>query len=223
MDFSIERFVEVCADYRATSALLDRTLYGLCAAHPGHGDRLAVHAKLWIVGRTYATGIERRIATAGGQGSALGQLAEHMLANAAELKRIFGRLAILEEPLTADVLKEIVGIHGEMTRLVAQITRGNQSPRSFVSKYMHFHCPVVPIIDSFAAAGLRRLVQWNSTLEVFQPPSGADMDYYRFTLRFLGLYRMAQGEGADPTVRTLDYYLVAVEEDARAAKGLESE
>jgi len=41
--------------------LLDQTLYDLCKRHPNHTDIGEIAAKLWLIGRGFATGVERQI------------------------------------------------------------------------------------------------------------------------------------------------------------------
>jgi hypothetical protein len=56
----------------------DGVLYELCRDHPGHDALSAVNAKSLLIGRGFATGIERHIKSSGSQGSSIGQLAEHL-------------------------------------------------------------------------------------------------------------------------------------------------
>jgi hypothetical protein len=62
---------------------------------------------------------------------------------------VHGRRA---EPLTPPVLTQIISIHVGLLATVQSALRKGQTPRSFVSKYLHFHNPVVPIFDSVAAS-----------------------------------------------------------------------
>src|SRR6516225_8308780 len=69
MMFSASEYRKSLADYRAKWCAIDETLYDLCRRYPDHSDLRGINAKLWIIGRTYATGIERKIFTQGSQGS----------------------------------------------------------------------------------------------------------------------------------------------------------
>ena len=131
-----------------------------------------INAKLWIIGRTYMTGIERKIESNGKQGDSLSQLAEHLYKNRRKVDNILKQLKSITKgsKLTASKLEIIVTLHGELVELIKDITRRNQSSRSFVSKYMHFHCPIVPIYDSFASQTLTKFVRWNDNLIVFDKP-----------------------------------------------------
>ena len=96
----------------------------------------------------------------------MSQLAEHLLKHAREVDDIFGRLRRLAEPLNPDKLHTIVDLHGRFIAMIQPVVRRNQSPRSFASKYMHFHNPAVPIIDSYADAACRKMVRWQKSFLV---------------------------------------------------------
>lgn len=204
---------EACREYDKHTRLLDQTLYDLCRKHPDHSSRLSINAKLWIIGRTYATGIERKIPSKNTQGSSLDQLAQHFLRNRKTLNSIFSRLAQVSEPLTPDKLKTIVVAHGRFVRVLQPILRRKQSPRSFASKYMHFHCPAVPLYDTYAAAALRHLYRWEGWFEIFDLPASADEEYAWHAMRFWQLYQDARKRGRRVTVKLLDYYLLCVAEE----------
>src|SRR4051812_35154771 len=140
---------------------MEKTLSRLGRENPDHARRSSVCAKLWIIGRTYATGIERKVATTGSQGSSMSQVTDLFLSHAPEIDGLFDELREITEPLDLVRLKAIVSIHGRLVSLLCPITRKNQSTRSFVSKYMHFHNPAVPIYDSVATAALRGLIRWH--------------------------------------------------------------
>jgi hypothetical protein len=62
----------------------DQTLYRLCRENPDHNRRSSVCAKLWIIGRTFVTGIERKVATKRTQGSSMSQVADLFVRRAAK-------------------------------------------------------------------------------------------------------------------------------------------
>src|SRR4051812_32920169 len=77
----------------------DGVLYDLCRNHPGHESLSAVNAKSLLIGRSFATGIERHIKSTGSQGSSIGQLAVHLQRNSSLIDGIIARLSGLNEPL----------------------------------------------------------------------------------------------------------------------------
>lgn len=204
-----------CRDYAKKWQALDQALYRLCQKHPDHSTWAPVAAKVWIIGRTYATGIERKIRSKRTQGSSLTQLTEHILANRGRVKSIFSRLEDISGPLTLEKLKQIVIQHGKFMRLLQPKLHRKQSPRSFASKYMHFHCSLVPLYDTLAVKALQHLYRWQDSFEVFDMPPEADEEYGWHVMRFWQLYQDAQQNGRRLTVKLLDYYLLCVAEELR--------
>ena len=208
MSDPLEAYDAACADYAANWRALDEDLYGLCRRLPGHADPAHVNAKLWIIGRTFATGIERRVPSDGKQGGSLHTVASLLRENHEDVDGIFDRVRAIAEPLTPEKLKIVLAEHGRFNSLLRGVTHKHQSARSFASKYMHFHCPAVPIYDSLAAARLRKLLHWHGSLNVIGPVEKAD-DWYRWhCLRFWRLYQDLRQAGKDVTVRLVDVFLL---------------
>ncbi|MEW5826294.1 MAG: hypothetical protein AB1778_05630, partial [Candidatus Bipolaricaulota bacterium] len=148
----------------------------------------------------------------GKQGGSMSQLAEHLRKHAGEADDIFGPLRQLAEPLDPAKLQTILGLHGRFMTLIQPVLRRNQSPRSFCSKYMHFHCSAVPIIDTYAAAACRKMIRWQKAFCLFDLPAGTDEYYASYVLCFWQLYQQAHAAGLEPTVKHLDYYLLSAVE-----------
>ena len=195
-------------DYDRKWRTTDKTLYDLCRRFPGHGDRGQVNAKLCIIGRTYATRIESMIPSDGKQGSSMSKLAQHLHKCAGKADALFTQLRQVQLPLNPGKLSTIVAVHGQFIALIQPVLRPNQSPRSFTSKYMHFHCPTVPIIDRFADAALRRLVHWRKSFCLPDLPKDVDGYYAKYASRFGQLYQQACDSGLKPRVKYLDWYLL---------------
>jgi hypothetical protein len=229
MRFISSEYREAIADYRAKWCGIDQELYELCQQYPGHSDPRGLNAKLWIIARTYATGIERKIATKKTQGSSLTQLSDHMRTHARQLDGLLQGLKEISEPLTPGKFKSIVDCHGRFVTMLKGITRTGQTPRAFASKYMHFHCPVVPIIDSYVAATLPKLVRWHPQLQVFRPAPHADGPYAWYVMRFgtlyetardaLGQSNLAGAPESTVSVKHLDYYLMWLAERLSGGRG----
>jgi hypothetical protein len=188
-------------------AVLEKTLYGLCCQYSNHADRAGSNAKLWLIGRGLATGVERQIKSTGGQGSTMQALCDHVHQNHRQVDEIIGRLQDVGEPLDERKLEIIVREHGRFCSLLSPICNG-KSPRSFAAKYLHCHCSAVPIYDSVAREKLGRVCPWDASFEVFARPQEADEDYYWFALRFLPFYREARQLRQGVSVRLLDLYLL---------------
>ena len=110
-------------DYQKNWKLQNKILYDLCSNHPHHSDFQTINAKLWLIGRTYATGIERMILSHGEQGSSLSQLSRHMYKNRKTLDSIFTKLSPIKEPLNRDKLKVVVNEQGRFVKILGQMLR----------------------------------------------------------------------------------------------------
>lgn len=213
MKISWQEYEKACRDYQENWILQNKTLYDLCKKHSHHGDIQTVNAKLWLIGRTYATGIERMIPSKGGQGSSLTQLAEHIYKNRKTMDSIFKRLTPINEPLSLEKLKVIVKEHGRFVKVLSNKLSKKRSARSFASKYLHFHCPAVPLYDSLANKELRKMVRWDDRYETFEMPAGSDEEYYYFVARFWQLYQQLRGARKSASVRFVDCYLLWMASD----------
>jgi hypothetical protein len=189
--------------------LVDEVLYRLCRDYPSHTDRRAVTAKLALIGRVYAAGLERRVTPPPGQ-QAIVVIADYVLEHGSEVDEIVRALDAVREPLDSLSMDSIVEQHGRLTRLLQKVATDDKAPRSFTSKYLHFHNPVVPIYDEYARQALSRLVHWQSSYAPFALPPHGDREYWDYCLRFFRLYDACRQAGARPTVKELDAYLWAV-------------
>jgi hypothetical protein len=189
----------------------DDILYRICREMPRHNDLGEVTAKLTIIGRSYSTGIERAIRSKHTQGSSVECLANYIWSNAGEVDKQLSRTCSFDCS-HAEHFREAVDVHGRLVKMLNSIC--TRSPRSFVSKYMHFHCPFVPIYDSYAQSGLSQAIRWRQTLEgAFESPKSADGPYYRFCIRFWTLYREAIQVRPHALVKELDRYLCYLAKD----------
>ncbi len=207
MGFDPKVYRMACKEYTRKWALVDRVLYNLRRAHPGHSDPLEVAAKLWIVGRTYAAGIERQLKAGGTQGSSLPKVRDFIIQSHKDVAQITSSLKDVREPLSIDSLSMIVQQHGAFIRLLEAIDGLDGTPRSFVSKYLHFHVPAVPIFDSIAQDELTRLYRWRPDFQVFPRTDTMEEDYYRYCCRFWRLHADIRVSGAQLTVKLIDFYL----------------
>ena len=107
---------------------------------------------------TYATGIERQITSDGYQGDSMSKLVKWLVDHAIDVDVLVDKLLALCSPLTSKSLATIIEVHGQFVRVLSGIVRRNETPRSFASKYLHFHCPLVPVYDSVVAKIIPRLV-----------------------------------------------------------------
>ncbi len=114
--------------------VLQDTLYGLCRKYRDHANPAGSNAKLWLIGRGLATGIERQIESTGGQGSTMLALCQHVHRNQEEVDALIERLRHVREPLDAGKLQTIVEVHGRLIRVLQSVLRPGRSARSFAAK-----------------------------------------------------------------------------------------
>lgn len=197
------------SQFDADWGLVDEVLYGICREHPGHDDLRAVTAKLALVGRVYAAGLERRVTPPPGQ-QAIVVIAGYVLEHGTEIDDLIRALDSVDDPLDASAMTSIVEQHGRLTQLLQKVATDGKAPRSFASKYLHFHRPVVPIFDEYARQKLTRLVRWESSYAPFPLPPHGDHEYWKYCVRFFRLYDACRQAGTGATVKELDAFLWAV-------------
>lgn len=207
----IAEYKKACKDYEERWPLLNDTLYRLCKENPGHSNLSTINAKFFIIGRTYASGIERLKRNLDGVLSdTLNMLTQHVYKNRKRVEPIFTELSNISEPLSDKTLEIIVTLHGRFLNILMEVL--DRVPRSFASKYLHFHCPAVPIYDSIASNQVAGIYsRGNKAAKLFDMPEKADKDYYSFVMGFSGVYDDACKKGLKPTVRLIDNYLLYID------------
>ena len=219
MNFDLRRYREAAQEHREKWALVQTELCSLCQRHPTHTDKNVLFAKLLIIGRSYATGIERQIANSGNRrGRAIDILGDHLWRKHDELDRIIASVASVEEPLNAAATRTILDAHGRLVRLIETVTekqgRGTCA-RSFASKYLHFHTPAVPIYDSYAAKAARaHRFPRGQISSAFAQPTSCDEKYAAFVARLCLIAdaaHLANDKHAETiSIKLLDKYLLKV-------------
>jgi len=183
----------------------DKVLYEMCRDFPLHKKKAEIAAKVGLIERGYSAGLERHA-----KDDMLG-IITFFHKNGKFIDDLFRKVNKIKEPLTESKLQTIVSVHGEFTTLLKKITNGRSSVRSFVSKYMHFHCLTVPIYDNIAAAVIRQR-DWypltKSNLMRFSMPKGADELYFNYCISFFSMYTDLKEVGMEVNVRRLDRYLL---------------
>jgi len=199
---------EAKEEYDQRVSLLDRTLYRLCKKHPHHATKAEIHAKVWIIGRTYGTGIERIGSSTGKQGGVMQSLVKRIWTKRKRVHEIIAPLVGLKHPLDERKLNLIVEQHAKLLRLISPRSkkqpRSQKQARSFVSKYLHCHIPLVPIFDSVAAKYAPKLCRFNSSMYLEESPNRSDLTYYKHCCRVLQLSKELRQFGIRPKVRIID-------------------
>jgi hypothetical protein len=186
----------------------DDILYDMCSRWPHHKDLSAVQAKVTIIGRTYAAGLERKAGQDYRKGI-LETVANTLNNNSISIDREVATLRNLKR-LSMPAQNLILATHGNMVSLLRKETKSNLNFRSFVSKYLHFHAPIVPLFDSRASSVIREWYPWRrfrNRIKLFYKES-YDEVYSKFFAQFMLYFNDLKELKLSPTVRKADYYLI---------------
>lgn len=130
-------------------------LYDLCQAHPRHEKDEIIIAKIWLIGRSYAAAIERRLKM---EEEPVGdRFYEDNVAPKIRGSTIDCWFDSISACGSA-AMNECLVVHRKVTELFSEISQLKK--RSLASKYLHFHFPArFYIYDSRARQALARLGQ----------------------------------------------------------------
>lgn len=194
----------------AQRLIMDRTttlnsiLYRVCRDHPKHRDQGAIRAKIMLIGQSSASGAERHVRGVDALAAVL-RGARGWLDGEIEGLRSFRD----HEPRLERIAR-IAAVHARVQGTLSSILRRRHNARSFVSKYLHFHAPVVPIYTRYAAAAMADWYQWPPRPMLARMPSGVDLRYWRHLVRTAFVVdewrRVSFGA---PTARAIDSYALA--------------
>jgi hypothetical protein len=201
---------QALAQFHNEWGLVDEVLYRLCREHPGHDSARTAIGKVALIGRAYAAGLERQVRVNGNE-QAVVKVGTFLHEHGERVDEIIAPLGGLDEPLDTGKARLIVEQHGLLTSLLKQVTRANgsstRSARSFASKYLHFHCPLVPIYDQYVRSTIPGLVRWSGEQVPFAQPDVGDREYWTYVVYFLRLYEASAQTGVKPSVKGLDSWL----------------
>lgn len=219
----IRDYLQRVGDWNATWAAYDEPLRAACDKYPRH-DRLdGVIAKVGLVQRAYEAGLERHVRRRAENAIVVVARALHQARHRIDpevryLRRVVGN----GKQFDAARLAATLTVHASVLKVIQKKTRGGNAPRSFVSKYLHFHCAGVPIFDERARKmmGHREWYGWRETsrrvdVRALDVPRAADPQYARYLQQFLAMWNDARESGIRPNVRSLDAYLVSWSETLR--------
>jgi hypothetical protein len=194
-------------DYRASWKPVDDDLYDLCQVRlPRHDDQLDVYTKVVIVGRVYSAQVVRAWP---GVRDSENETAKVLKDEAARVEEVLHGLA--GRPFGPDAAREVVELHRDLIDAIHG--RCGKFLTSFVSKYLHFHCPIVPIVDSEADAAIGKLVDRGGK-RVREArtalPDGGGPDEARVYRSFVGAFVVLHERARatpEPSVKELDHML----------------
>jgi hypothetical protein len=200
-------YYQSLANYQNQWMLLDNILIDLCNKYPKHSSIEEVSAKVLLIGRGFATGIERQVSSDGSQGSSLDKTAHFLVKEAKRVDSQIKRLYDLHEPLTINNLSTIIEVHGFISKLLRSITRDKRYATSFAAKYLHFHAPIVPIYDSISYANAWRFRDKNNE-DLFDGIKTYDENYLWYIRCFFQLYQELKSIDKKCTARLAELYLM---------------
>jgi len=188
----------------------DEVLYDMCRKWSNHRDLSIVQAKVRIIGRVYAAGVERK-----GEKDKTKGIYE-TVAKILQKKQTWIDSEINElnrfKSLSIQSYERILRLHGYIVRLLKKGTKSKLNFRSFVSKYLHFHVPIVPLFDSVASNIINRSdwYPWKKSKAHILIPMRREYDpvYYKFFQQFLLYFSDLKEKKLKPKVRDADWYLI---------------
>lgn len=205
MTSQFSNFDRAQREYDLYSRRLNEVLYSMCGDWPGHHNRGEIWAKVWIIGRSYASGIERH--ADGG----LAPVVEKLFQSRRWLDSATCQLRALPAEVSFQSIVTAAVLHGRLLAELSPHMRSGNRPRSFVAKYLHFHAPCIPIYDSVVNARIqsRGWYRWQRAWTTQYPaPAGADRAYWKYCVRLAHMAEEWRAECKSPDARMLDYYLL---------------
>lgn len=196
-----------CKEYEAQFSAVDDELYRLFRAHSGHSDPRSVYVKVTFLNRVYMTGLER----AASSPDPCERIATLLVSRETEIDSRIDALGAISI-LSPESLAQVAQIHGWLAREVLG-NAGVGQPVSFVSKYLHFHAPVVPIYDSRVCTALGRYIrarfgkQFVATASCLPKLPQQLQDYRWLCARFVPLWEDVYESRPGTSVKQLDYHL----------------
>jgi hypothetical protein len=199
------RLTRAIESYEASWKPVDSELYDLCGRRSSQNDFADVYTKVAMIGRVYAAGVARSWR---GDGDPETEVTRVLMEQADLIQVGLGRLQ--ECQFDRQAADAIVELHGHIARAISHRS-GGVFLTSFVSKYLHFHCPIVPIYDSNAQDAIGELVDWKLVdpirAAMAKLPEWARA-YRNFVAAFVVLHGRANAETSlKPTVKELDHLL----------------
>jgi len=181
----------------------NKVLYDLCNNYPSHTKLDEIHAKIWLIGRSYAASIERRKKKQQINDEFYDFVIEKFLKFNKEYNFDSKLKAIKMKEFNHESLGDILAIHKKLIEFFHSLT--GLEKRSLASKYLHFHAPIFPIYDSRVNNSIRKIVKGKL------PKLNGDKQYSEFCSKISFLYNFIKSNSNKaPTMREIDAYLVKI-------------
>ena len=191
----------------------NKVLYKMCEDYPKHENIDKIIAKIWLIGRTYAASIERRVHAQESTDKFYIKVAKKMKDSGIDkqIQKIPSQNVLDEKSIEI-----ISGVHCFLVKIFRELTQHNKV--SLASKYLHFHKPIVPLYDSRANKSINRIIKENNRHEEIFDKLVDDIDewdrlYVRFVIKIYNLQRFLFEETTNIySVRDIDKYLLYLHE-----------
>lgn len=173
--------------------------------------REVMASKITLLARVYGAGIDRHWKKKKGE-FIPDLITEYFYKNRHKIDSFVKRITSIGNQLTENNLATIITIHSKFDSLLREETRKNKktddnnSLRSFVSKYLHFHNPIVPIYDSRSKNALNHLC---ITADIsFNECKDVDQEYAKHCRLFYKVFSEIRKKDKKATVKEVDNFLL---------------
>lgn len=193
-------------------------LYDLCKRYPEHKNIDEVIAKIWLIGRSYAAAVERRKNKQESSDRFYIKVAKKLIDS--EIDKQIQRIQE-ENRLTEQNIKVIGEVHSFLSRIFYELT--DKYKISLASKYLHFHCPLVPLYDSRAKSSITEVFKKDKSykellkrlsFEANNSFDKRDKEYLGFIIKMFYLQQFLLNKtGKLYTMRDIDKYLLGQQEN----------
>ena len=184
----------------------NEVLYRLCREFPNHDRDEEIVAKIWLIGRAYSAGIERRRTSDDFSNESFYADVVAPRIRDARIDAWLVPLLINDRP-EPENSAQIISAHKRLTDLFKEISGLEQ--RSLASKYLHFHFPnLFYIYDSRTAKALADLTHKVKELPQLEEHDSVYAGYFFRCLEFVAAIKREHDIYLNP--RRLDNYLLAL-------------
>ncbi len=185
-----QRYEQALIDYQATWQHIDFSLRELVDQH-SWSTLADVHTKVVFVDGVYRSALVRVL----GRGAYM-KCATALLATAPNLQPTVSALSQFNGQLDVEAAMAAVEAHGQVLNVLPTSKKGKR-PRSFASKFLHFHKEVVPLYDRRVRINAPNLLSFagvsatdfTTALNRHPLPHGADPVYHEHVIRVLLLWQ----------------------------------
>jgi len=189
----------------------NKILYDMCKNYPYHNDESEIIAKVWLIGRSYATSIERNRNNKNISDDFYSDIVAPKFKKNNAFDNLLLRVRKLNE-LNQDNISIVLETHKRVIDFIREITCDDK--RSFVSKYLHFHFPDLFFIYDSRTARAMGLVFRNAGCsekdvdEFISQLTECDQAYAKFFVKCFYFWKLCRIEGLPLSLRQVDSFLI---------------